>query len=127
LRLSGTWLEARMPEGEYVSSYVFDFVDRKVDVMAVVRMPDAGRIAADPRLTLALTHQHRLGSYTDAQGIVQPYGAFTLVGLGLSGTQLGGRWETFVRVDNALGRTYRDFGGVPMPGRWWRVGVRIGI
>lgn len=127
LRLSGAWLEARMPEGEYVSSYVFDFVDRKIDVMAVVRMPDAGRMAADPRLTLALTHQHRLGSYTDAQGIVQPYGAFTLVGLGLSGTQLGGRWETFVRVDNALGRSYRDFGGVPMPGRWWRVGVRIGI
>jgi hypothetical protein len=35
--------------------------------------------------------------------------------------------EVFVRVDNALDGEFRDFGGVPLPGRWWRAGVRWGI
>ena len=126
LRLSATWLEATQPEAEFASSYVLDIVDRKADVWSEWRLPDGG-LPGEHRLQVVVTHQRRAGSFQDADGVEEPYGWLTLVGCGLSSRHRQGEVEVFVRVDNALDGEFRDFGGVPLPGRWWRAGVRWGI
>ena len=36
-----------------------------------------------------------------------------------------GRWDAFVEGSNLLDETYREIAGVPMPGRWLSVGIRV--
>jgi iron complex outermembrane receptor protein len=36
-----------------------------------------------------------------------------------------GRWAAFVEGSNLLDETYREIAGVPMPGRWLSVGIRV--
>ena len=35
------------------------------------------------------------------------------------------RWDAFVEGSNLLNETYREIAGVPMPGRWLSVGIRV--
>jgi outer membrane receptor protein involved in Fe transport len=48
---------------------------------------------------------------------------YWLVGARVSRTL--GRLDAFVEGSNLLDETYREVAGVPMPGRWLSVGVRV--
>ena len=78
------------------------------------------------RATCGLTrwsHQHRLGGYVSGEtGQEVDYDPFSLVSCTVSQTFLDNQLRAYLRVDNALDRTYVDLGNVQQPGRWLRLG-----
>ena len=79
------------------------------------------------RLTLdaTLRYQDRAGQYTDFDGSVNDYRPYALVDARLSWQQRA--YELYLKANNLLNTSYRDYGLVPQPGRWIIAGLSLNI
>ena len=79
------------------------------------------------RLTLdaTLRYQDRAGQYTDFDGNVNDYRPYALVDARLSWQQRA--YELYLKANNLLNTSYRDYGLVPQPGRWIIAGLSLNI
>ncbi len=77
------------------------------------------------RLTLdaTLRYQDRAGQYTDFDGNVNDYRPYALVDARLSWQHPA--YELYLKANNLLDTSYRDYGLVPQPGRWLIAGVTV--
>ena len=77
------------------------------------------------RLTLdaTLRYQDRAGQYTDFDGSVNDYRPYALVDARLSWQNPA--YELYLKANNLLNTSYRDYGLVPQPGRWLIAGVTV--
>ena len=77
------------------------------------------------RLTLdaTLRYQDRAGQYTDFDGNVNDYRPYALVDARLSWHHPA--YELYLKANNLLNTSYRDYGLVPQPGRWLIAGVTV--
>jgi iron complex outermembrane receptor protein len=101
-----TGLRVDAPRLGLLSKYVLEYARHS-----------AGLAAAAPvarRVTAALTVDLR--DRVDGQ-------QYVLVGARL--TRAWSRWDLFVEGSNLLDEAYREIAGVPMPGRWLGIGVRV--
>ena len=79
------------------------------------------------RLTLdaTLRYQDRAGQYTDFDGSVNDYRPYALVDARLSWQNPA--YELYLKANNLLDTSYRDYGLVPQPGRWIIAGLSLNI
>ena len=77
------------------------------------------------RLTLdaTLRYQDRAGQYTDFDGSVNDYRPYALVDARLSWQHPA--YELYLKANNLLDTSYRDYGLVPQPGRWLITGLTV--
>ena len=76
-------------------------------------------------LTLGYRWQDRTGSYTDTAGKIQDYRPYSIIDARLSWTTA--TWSIYLDGNNLTGHRYVDYGNVPQPGCWMKVGVKINI
>ena len=116
-RLGFTTMEASESSAGFESNYVLDGLKTKADASVGVVVP------GEVRLDVRWSHQDRLGGYVSGEtGQEVDYEPFSLVSCTVSRTFLNNQLRSYVRVDNALDRTYVDLGNVQQPGRWVRLG-----
>jgi vitamin B12 transporter len=106
LRAHYAGLRVDAPSLTQLSKYVLEYARHSVGI-ATALPPVAG-------VRTAITADYR--SRVDGQ-------QYWLVGGRLSRSM--NRLEAFVEGSNLLNESYREVAGVPMPGRWMSVGVRI--
>jgi iron complex outermembrane receptor protein len=66
-----------------------------------------------------------MGSYTDFDGQKHDYEPYAVVDSRLTWTQA--TWLAYIEANNLFDTTYRDYGLVPQPGRWFTVGFSISL
>jgi iron complex outermembrane receptor protein len=100
-----------------VSQYALEYLRHKLVVGA--RVPIASRLTFDANLRW----QDRAGQYTDFDGSVNDYRPYALVDARLSWQHPA--YELYLKANNLLNTSYRDYGLVPQPGRWLIAGVTV--
>ncbi len=100
-----------------VSQYALEYLRHKLVVGA--RVPIASRLTFDANLRW----QDRAGQYTDFDGSVNDYRPYALVDARLSWQQRA--YELYLKANNLLNTSYRDYGLVPQPGRWLIAGLTV--
>jgi iron complex outermembrane receptor protein len=106
VRMHYAGLHVDAPRLTQLSKYVLEYARHAVGVSTVA--PVGGGV----RVALNADYRRRV----DGQ-------QYWLVGARVSRTL--GRLDAFVEGSNLLDETYREVAGVPMPGRWLSVGVRV--
>ncbi len=116
-----------------VSQYALEYLRHKL--VANIHIPLLRQYAVlrrcrsqiPSRLTLdaTLRYQDRAGQYTDFDGSVNDYRPYALVDARLSWQQRA--YELYLKANNLLNTSYRDYGLVPQPGRWIIAGLSIYI
>jgi iron complex outermembrane receptor protein len=106
LRAHVTLLDVDAPKLTMLSKYVLDYAPRSAGLSVALPLPG--------RLTLSALADGR--DRFDGQ-------QYVLLGARL--TRPVGRVDVFVEGSNLLDETYREIGGVPMPGRWISAGIRL--
>lgn len=101
-----TGLRVEAPELELLSKYVREYARHTVGISAAAPVGAGARVAA--------TADYR--NRADGQ-------KYWLVGAKVSRTV--GRFDAFVEGSNLLNESYREIAGVPMPGRWLSLGMRL--
>ena len=101
-----TGLSVEAPRLGLLSKYVLEYARHSAGLAA------AAPLAAGATASLTVDVRDRV----DGQ-------RYVLVGARL--TRSLGRWDLFVEGSNLLDEAYREVAGVPMPGRWLGVGVRV--
>ena len=104
-------------EPQYVSQYALEYLRHKLVVGATV--PLLSRLV----LNMNLRWQDRVGQYTDFDGSVCDYSPYALVDARLAWTEA--KWNVYVKANNLLDTTYRDYGLVVQPGRWLIAGISL--
>ena len=115
-RLGFTTMEASESSTGFESNYVLDGIQTKVDASVGLEGP------ASFRLDSRWSHQDRMGGYVAPGGEEVEYAPFSLVSLTLSKAFHMEDFRAYLRVDNALDKSYVDLGNVQQPGRWIRLG-----
>lgn len=100
-----------------VSQYALEYLRHKLVVGA--RVPIASRLTFDANLRW----QDRAGQYTDFDGNVNDYRPYALVDARLSWQHPA--YELYLKANNLLDTSNRDYGLVPQPGRWLIAGVTV--
>ncbi len=79
------------------------------------------------RLTLdaTLRYQDRAGQYTDFDGSVNDYRPYALADARLSWQHPA--YELYLKANNLLNTSHRDYGLVPQPGRWLIAGLCVAL
>ena len=116
-----------------VSQYALEYLRHKL--VANIHIPLLRQYAVlrrcrsqiPSRLTLdaTLRYQDRAGQYTDFDGSVNDYRPYALVDARLSWQQRA--YELYLKANNLLNTSYRDYGLVPQPGRWIIAGLSLNI
>ena len=115
-RLGFTAMEASESSTGFESNYVLDGIQTKVDASVGLEGP------ASFRLDSRWSHQDRMGGYVAPGGEEVEYAPFSLVSFTLSKAFHMEDFRAYLRVDNALDKSYVDLGNVEQPGRWIRLG-----
>ena len=116
-RLGFTTMEASESSAGFESNYVLDGLKTKADASVGLVVP------GEVRLDVRWSHQDRLGGYVSSEtGQEVEFEPFSLVSCTVSRAFLDNQLRSYVRVDNAMDRTYVDLGNVQQPGRWVRLG-----
>lgn len=107
-----------------VSSYDLDYLRHKANVYLVLN-PAKMLFRSDVPLSLKcdVNYRHREGVYADAEGVPHPYPDALLVNASLE--YAFPRVAFSFDVHNIANCSYRDFGGVPQPGRTFMARVRL--
>ena len=100
-----------------VSQYALEYLRHKLVVGA--RVPIVSHLTLDANLRW----QDRAGQYTDFDGSVNDYRPYALVDARLSWQHPA--YELYLKANNLLDTSYRDYGLVPQPGRWLIAGVTV--
>ena len=83
------------------------------------RVPIVSHLTLDANLRW----QDRAGQYTDFDGSANDYRPYALVDARLSWQHPA--YELYLKANNLLDTSYRDYGLVPQPGRWLIAGVTV--
>jgi vitamin B12 transporter len=103
----------------FQSAYVLDHLRSNFSLTA------SQNITSKIRLDWRASHQDREGGYTDFKsGEELEYFPFWLVSARAS-YKIFNSSTLFVEINNLLDNEYIDFGNIPQPGRWMRVGMNI--
>ena len=100
-----------------VSQYALEYLRHKLVVGT--RVPIVSHLTLDANLRW----QDRAGQYTDFDGSVNDYRPYALVDARLSWQNPA--YELYLKANNLLDTSYRDYGLVPQPGRWLIAGVTV--
>ena len=100
-----------------VSQYALEYLRHKLVVGA--RVPIVSHLTLDANLRW----QDRAGQYTDFDGSANDYRPYALVDARLSWQHPA--YELYLKANNLLDTSYRDYGLVPQPGRWLIAGVTV--
>lgn len=112
-----SFCDISLATGQMLSQYSLDHLRHKAS--AFVRFS----LFKGMRLTVDMAFRHRDGFYY-ADGERHSYGGVLLLN---AKAEYEWRHATFfAEGHNLADMAYRDYGGVPMPGRTWMVGIRVG-
>ena len=75
--------------------------------------------------TLCYRYQDRMGSYTDTNGQVQVYHPYSILDSRLSWN--ADNYSVYIEGNNLLSHRYVDYGNVPQPGLWLKIGAKYHI
>ena len=75
--------------------------------------------------TLCYRYQDRMGSYTDTNGQVQVYHPYSILDSRLSWN--ADSYSVYIEGNNLLSHRYVDYGNVPQPGLWLKIGAKYHI
>ena len=100
-----------------VSQYALEYLRHKLVVGE--RVPIVSHLTLDANLRW----QDRAGQYTDFDGSVNDYRPYALVDARLSWRHPA--YELYLKANNLLDTSYRDYGLVPQPGRWLIAGLTV--
>jgi len=120
--LNYAYLKANKSSDEFMSRYVLDILKHKTDLLIY------HQIWRNFSASWAFSYQDREGGYikyinTVPETIETPYAPFVQMDLQLNYTQ--DHWMIFAEATNLLNNQYVDYGNVPQPGRWIRMGVKF--
>ena len=101
------------------SRYSLEYLRHKVT--AQLHMP----LTSALDLTLYYRWHDRMGSYTDTQGQVQSYHPYSVVDARLGWN--ADAYSLYVEANNLTAYRYVDYGNVPQPGLWLKVGAKYYI
>ena len=114
--VSYSFCSVDLATGDMLSQYALDYLRHKATAyMRFVPFPNAS-------LTVDAVYRYRDGVYVN-EGETVPYGGVLL--LNAKAEYMCGHMTLFFEGHNLTDSAYRDYGGVPMPGRTWRAGIRI--
>ena len=105
-----------------MSRYVLDILKHKADLLI------SHQIWRSFSASWAFIYQDREGGYikyvnTVPETIETPYAPLVQIDFQLNYTQK--HWMFFAEATNLLDNDYVDYGNVPQPGRWIRMGLRF--
>ncbi len=119
INITYSWLNQDKKSGDFDSKYVLDYLKHKFDIgltHGIIRNIGA---------TWQVSYRDRNGTYTNWEGskygTEMEYKPFVLIDSRLHWSKKG--TNLYLEVSNLLDKTYYDFGNIPLPGRWVRVGV----
>ncbi len=123
LRIGYSFLENRQPNNNTVSSYINDYLKHKVNANLVLAP------ISDFTISLGGVFQKRNGKFeryrnTVSQGM-QAYKSF--VNLKANASYRVDKFTIFANLYNILDTEVYDYGNIPLPGRWLKVGVEYSI
>jgi iron complex outermembrane receptor protein len=109
----------KQQEENIVSQYALEYLRHKLTAKVQTQITQ--------RLSWGLYFrwQDRMGSYTDFDGQKHDYEPYAVVDSRLTWTQA--TWLAYIEANNLFDTTYRDYGLVPQPGRWFTVGFSISL
>ena len=120
--LNYAYLKADKSSDEFMSRYVLDILKNKADLLIY------HQIWRNFSASWAFSYQDREGGYYKYVNSVSettetPYTPFVQMDLQLNYTHKN--WKIFAEASNLLDNKYVDYGNVPQPGRWIRIGIRF--
>jgi vitamin B12 transporter len=122
ITLNYAYLKADKSSDEFMSRYALDILKHKADLLIY------HQVWRNFSASWAFSYQDREGGYIKYVNTVPetdetPYAPFVQMDLQLNYTQK--HWMVFAEATNLLNNEYVDYGNVPQPGRWIRMGVRF--
>lgn len=122
ITLNYAYLKADKSSDEFMSRYVLDILKHKADLLIY------HQVWRNFSASWAFSYQDREGGYikyvnTVPETTETPYMPFVQMDLQLNYTNL--KWMVFAEATNLLNTEYVDYGNVPQPGRWIRMGIRF--
>jgi iron complex outermembrane receptor protein len=122
ITLNYAYLKADKSSDEFMSRYVLDILKHKADLLIY------HQIWRNFSASWAFSYQDREGGYikyvnTVPETTETTYAPFVQMDLQLNYTY--SKWMVFAEATNLLNNDYVDYGNVPQPGRWIRMGVRF--
>jgi iron complex outermembrane receptor protein len=122
ITLNYAFLKADKSSDEFMSRYALDILKHNADLLIY------HQVWRNFSASWAFSYQDREGGYikyvnTVPETTETPYAPFVQIDLQLNYTQK--HWMAFAEATNLLNNEYVDYGNVPLPGRWIRMGVRF--
>jgi iron complex outermembrane receptor protein len=116
------FLKADKSSDEFMSRYALDILKHKAELLIY------HQVWRNFSASWAFSYQDREGGYikyvnTVPETTETPYAPFVQMDLQLNYTKK--HWMVFAEATNLLNNDYVDYGNVPQPGRWIRMGVRF--
>lgn len=115
LKLSYNYIsQDKQAEPGQVSKYALEYLRHKLVAQTTFHL--------SPALLWSISYrwQERIGNYIDLQGAVHRYTPYGLLDTRFSFSRP--RYSLYLEANNLLNRTYYDYGSVPQPGCWFRIG-----
>ena len=122
ITLNYAYLKADKSSDEFMSRYVLDILKHKADLLVY------HQVWKNFSASWAFSYQDREGGYIKYMNTVPettetPYAPIVHMDLQLNYTH--DHWMIFAEATNLLNNQYVDYGNVPQPGRWIRMGVKF--
>jgi iron complex outermembrane receptor protein len=116
------YLKADKSSDEFMSRYVLDILKHKADLLIY------HQVWRNFSASWAFSYQDREGGYikyvnTVPETTETAYKPFVQMDLQLNYSH--SKWMVFTEATNLLNHDYVDYGNVPQPGRWIRVGAKF--
>lgn len=124
ISLGYAYLKANKSSNEYMSRYVLDILRHKADLIV------NHSLWKDFSASWAITFQDREGGYIKYNNSIPetqetPYDPFVQLDLQLNYKHQN--WLIFAEATNLLNQINVDYGNVPQPGRWVRMGIKYDV
>jgi iron complex outermembrane receptor protein len=124
ISLGYAYLKANKSSNEYMSRYVLDILRHKADLII------SHSLWKDFSASWAITFQDREGGYIKYNNSIPetqetPYDPFVQLDLQLNYKHQN--WLIFAEATNLLNQINVDYGNVPQPGRWVRMGIKYDV
>ena len=118
LNLTCSWLTQNKQSGIYESQYVLDYLKYKINLGI------SHKVVKNVGINWQVSYQKRNGTYTywdgSQYGQNVEYKPFLLVDSRLYWNKKGSTF--YLEASNLFNKSYYDFGNIPEPGRWLKIG-----
>lgn len=119
ISFSYCYLETEKKSDDIISVYALDYLKHKMTFKLIHNLYKSLNIHWD------LTYQDRNGTYTDLNMAEKKYHPFLLINSKLNWKQKF--YEIYIESYNITNGTFRDFGSIPQPGRWFIAGINFSL